>query len=425
MASILKTTLHRRLALCAAMGIACAAWTGSAVAAPACGKAGFWEGEGLQREVEFNNRLLPVMSSYFVIPAQEWSVGNPSRAYQDSGLGQAVCKGNELRLRGGLVRTEYILGRPAAARIELDVIRDECNAKEREITQLPEDKKAEIEERRKQLPHVQRGRRAETPEDYKASQEHTIYRNQVQASHEQQMAPQLSALRNECRAKEKSLIQAEGYALHIQVNPGGNPKRNSDDFHLVADLGDKTLRSGPNDKVRRVLVYITPASGGKLNAARAEADLRFLKTQIDLARLQALIDGGGALPSDAELTSIKAAQQSARAESDKWHRDQDRLVSQASSDRTRQRQAQERDARRAAQGLPPAPAAAPAPARAPAPAPAPRPAQASNAPANSQDTAAAPAPAPATSPDPASPALPGIPQLPGNVGNVLRGVFGR
>jgi hypothetical protein len=335
-------------------------------------------------------------------------------------LGQAVCKGNELRLRGGLVRTEYILGRPAAARIELDVIRDECRAKEREIEQLPEDKKVEIEERRKQLPHVQNNKGAMatlTPEEQKAAQEWRTYRSQVEASHRQQVAPQLSALRNECRAKEEPLIQEARYALHIQVNPGGNPKRNSDDFHLVADLGDKTLRSGPNDKVRRVLTYITPVSNAKFNAARADADLNFLKTQIDLARLQALIDGGGALPSDAELASIKAAQQSARAESDKWNREQDRLVSQASNDRTRQRQAQERDARRAAQGLPPAPAAAPAPARAPAPAPAPRPAQASNAPANPQDAAAAPAPA--------SPALPGVPQLPGNVGNVLRGVFGR
>jgi nucleoid-associated protein YgaU len=207
--------------------------------------------------------------------------------------------------------------------------------------------------------------------------------------------------------------------VSIQVNPGGSAKPNNDKFHLLADLGDKSIRSGPNDKVRRVLVYITPtANGASFNAARAQADFEFLKTQVDLARLQALIDSGGALPDDAALASFKATQDAARADYEKWEREQDRLVSQADRERSTQRQAQERDARRAAQGLPPAPAPAAAPAPRPAAAPA-----AARPPA--QEAAAAPAPAATPAPAPASPAMPNIPQLPGNVGNVLRGVFGR
>jgi Skp family chaperone for outer membrane proteins len=402
---------------CLAVALVCAGWVGDAAAAPACGRSGFWEGEGLQREVEFRKRLQPVFSSYFIFPTQDWKYGQSSGS---ATVGGGICNDNKDRLRGGEVNVGYFFPRPAAVEIEVDTIREECNAKERQIEQLPEDQKAEIEARRKQLPHVQANKGAMailTPEEQKAAQEWRSYRSQVEASHRERVAPQRMALLKECDEKIKPLSKEPRYTLHIQINPGGTAKANSDTFHLVADLGDKTIRSGPNDKVRRILAYITP-SDSRFDPARLEADLSFLKTQIDVARLQAIIDGGGALPSDADLAPLKDAQKSAIALNEKWHSDQRRLVAKASTERQVARQKQESDARRAAQGLPPVAAPAPAAARA-APAPAP----AANQPR--PETAAAPAPAPVPAPAPASVAVPNIPQLPGNVGNVLRGVFGR
>jgi hypothetical protein len=417
-----------RLKPLAALLLLSAALMGEALAAPSCGRTGFWEGEGLQREVAFSNRLVSVFSGYFTFPTQDWLVTKPARrsTYDAWSIGEAVCKGRENVLRGGIVAAEYIFTPPAQNRIEADIIREECRDKERELEKLPPEKQAQVDEKKRQTRELLGNKGALagfTAEEQKARQDTIAFENRTKSEHRDAMRPQLDALFKDCRVRTEPLTQDTRYSVQIQVNPGGSPKNSGNDFHLVTDLGDKSIRSGPNDKVRRILVYITPTSqGAKFNAARSEADLNFLKTQINIAGLQALIDGGGGLPSDADLASVKAAQQAGSAEFAKWEREQSRQVSQADRERNTQRQAQERDARRAAQGLPPAPAPAAAPVARPAPTP--RPAVASpagNPPA--QDTAAAPAATPA--PAPASPPVPNIPQLPGNVGNILRGVFGR
>ncbi len=387
----------------AAAVLLCAALSGEAMAASSCGKAGQWLGEGLNQEVAFAKRLGATLPSYLLEPTQAWTSRLGDRS--TGPLGSSVCAGDAGKLRSGAVTSDFILVRPAANRIETSQIAEECNGKERELEKLPPDKQALLDEKTRQTRQILGGRAPSTPEHRAAMQERDELVSRARDEHRTAIRPQLQALHKECRDRLDPLAKDVRYTIGIQVNPSGLPK-NDNETKPLADLGDKAIRSGPNDRVRRVLVF----AKGDLAATRAAEDLAILKSFVDLARLQALVDSGQ-LPSDAELASIKASQQAAMQDYAKWSREQDQLVSQAERVRRDERNAQDTAARRAAN-----------PSASPAPAPASTRAQtpASNT-GSEQATAPAPAPAPQT---PAVPSLPNI-QLPGNVGNVLRGVFGR
>ncbi len=382
----------------AAAVLLCAALSGEAMAASSCGKAGQWLGEGLNQEVAFAKRLGATLPSYLLVPTQAWTSRLGDRS--TGPLGSSVCAGDAGKLRSGAVTSDFILVRPAANRIEAGQIAEECNGKQRELEKLPPDKQALLDEKTRQTRQILGGRAPSTPEHRAAMQERDELISRTRDEHRTAIQPQLQALHKECRERLDPLAKDVLYTIGIRVNPAGSPK-NDNETKPIADLGDKAIRSGPNDRVRRVVVV----ASGNFAAARGAEDLAMLKSFVDLARLQALVDSGQ-LPSDAELASVKASQQAAMQDYAKWSREQDQLVSQAERVRRDERNAQDTAARRTAN---------PSASRAPAAG-----SEQTNAPAP-QAQSPAPAPAPQT---PAVPSLPNF-QLPGNVGNVLRGVFGR
>jgi len=297
-----------------------------------CGKRGWWE--GVSNEVLFSNRLGKVLPTFIKVPTQEWKVTLGTR--NEGKVGQAVCNGNENALRWGLVKNEFILAPSATNKIEASSIWEECTAKRRELEKLPPDKQALIDEKKRQTREIlgNKGAMATlTPEEQKARTDSIVFQNRIQSEHEDNVRAQTSALTKECNAKRDPLVKDVRYHVYIQINASGTA-RNDNATRPLFDLGDKTIKNGPNDKVRRVQVYATPTAGGaQFNANRVDADLTAIKDFIDHARLQAMITNGGMLPSDEELAPVKAEQQAALKEFEKWEREQSRLVSQAERDR--------------------------------------------------------------------------------------------
>jgi hypothetical protein len=397
----------RRKSVATAAFVFCAALAGQAFAEKSCGTQG--KIDAPDSEVEFSKKLGEALFVHFVVPPEKWKT---SFGYRQLGgyvandrIGsKSLCKRDINNIRSsGTGEVTYITQPTADALIGKSTLGQECREKVRSIEKLPPEKVAEQDELRQQRRAIagNRGGLAFTAEERRQMSEIDGKIRAIQSQHEESVRPQTSALRKECDVKNDAIFKEQRFDLRLVVNSPSKISLFQGD-HVIDDFGDRNLRTGPSDKLRRISVLLKMQN----NTAPNAQDIALAKSMLDIQGLKALIDKGGNLPSDAEIQSLKDIQNAAIKVQDDWIKQQERQLAQTERDARQQRQNDEAAARRAA----------PAPSRAPAPAPA----QTANSPA--------PAPAPSTAQSPApvpAPAVPNVPQLPSNVGNVLRGVFGR
>jgi hypothetical protein len=349
-------------------------------------------------ELEFKKRLQRALQAQLIVPEQGWVVASRSAGYLQSGT---VCRADIGTLRGAGV--EFVM-RPSFAAADLrakGAMEEECRRKSTEIAELTPEQKADIKQIEDESAPARRELRALTyrRDDMTREQQdaarvqkqnevsaYQVRINKIKQDRVEATSAERRNLDQECNIKLQPY--RESFTIVLSAN---QPLRANEAGNEQIVWGDRG-RTGSSEQVKRVTMNLS-ASSKVLTGANSQA----LKALVNTAGLQAMVNAP--LPPDEQLQAMLDKQTASTKQAEEWDRSQNREGSRlASEDRQRNNAAN-------------------------------RP---SNTPAANNNTVSAPAPAPApnqaASPAPSAPApagLPNVPNIPGNVGNVLRGVFGR